>query len=229
MAINGTIVRKARALGFAGLVGASLFAGSLLVLHLARTDIDWTRHYVSEFANGRLGWIFVSSAIAHGLGNLALTLGLHRSLDPGALRESAVVLFGVAGAGTVAAALLPVDPIGSLPTLVGLVHRAIVAAAFPVELLALLLFSAAFARHPVWRRRAGVSFALSGVAALGLTVFFLADFTNRIPGAAERLVLAAFLAWELWCALVLARRPRRADAEDAPVTRRLNDREDSSS
>jgi len=45
-----------RVFGLAGLAGASLFA-------ISRTDIDWTRHYVSEFANERRGWVFVSGAV----------------------------------------------------------------------------------------------------------------------------------------------------------------------
>lgn len=210
---EGAVVRHVRILGLAGLLGASLFALALLVLHLARPEVDWARHYVSEFANGSLGWMFVSGAMLHGLGNLALTLGLYRSLEPGALREGAVVFFGLAAAGIVAAALVPVDPVGSLPSLAGLVHRAIVIAAFPIELVALVLFSIAFARQRAWRARAGSSFALSAVAALGLIGFFLALYANAIPGAAERLALGSFLAWELWAALVLARQSGRVNEE----------------
>lgn len=210
---EGASARNARVFGLAGLVGASFFAVALLLLHLARADIDWTRHYVSDFANGPLGWVFVSAALLHGLGNLALALGLHRSLEPGELREGAVVFFGLAAAGIVAAALFRVDPSGSLPSLAGLVHRAIVITAFPIELVALVLFSIAFARQRAWRARAGSSFALSAVAALGLIGFFLAVYANAIPGAAERLALGSFLAWELWAALVLARQSGRVNEE----------------
>lgn len=198
-------MRQVRIYGLAGLLGASVFTASLIVLHLTRTDVDWTRHYVSDFANGRLGWVFVLGAVIHGLGNLALNLGLRRSLDPGPLRAWAVFFFGLAVAGIVVAALFPIEPAGRSPTPVGLVHRTAATASFPLELVALFLFSAAFARHPRWRRRKAVSLVLSTVAAVGAAGFFLAVFLNRLPSLAERLALASFLAWEFWAAVQLVR------------------------
>ena len=79
---EGTIVHRPRVYGLAGLLGAAVFTLSLVVLHLARTEVAWTRDYVSHFANSPLGWVFASSALVHGVGNLALTLGLRSSLDP---------------------------------------------------------------------------------------------------------------------------------------------------
>lgn len=198
-------MRPVRAFGLAGLLGASVFTVSLIVLHLIRTDVDWTRHYVSDFANGRLGWVFVLAAAVHGLGNLGLNVGLHRSLDPGPLRAWAVFFFGVAVTGIVVAALFPIEPAGQPPTPVGLVHRTAAMASFPLELVALFLFSAAFARHPRWRRRKADSLVLSTIAAAGMAGFFLAIYLHRLPGLAERFALASFLAWEFWASLQLAR------------------------
>lgn len=202
---EGAIMRGVRVFGLAGLLGASVFTASLIVLHLTRTDVDWTRHYVSDFVNGRLGWLFVVGTLAHGAGNLGLTLGLHKSLDPGPLRAWAVFFFGLAVVGIVVAALFPIEPAGRPPTAVGLVHRMAATASFPLELVALFLFSAAFARHPRWRRRKAVSLVLSTVAAAGMAGFFLAVFLSRLPGLAERFALANFLAWELWASVQLAR------------------------
>ncbi len=210
----GAIMRPVRVFGFAGLLGASLFAASLILLHLVRTDIDWTRHYVSNFVNDRFGWIFVVGAIAHGAGNLGLALGLHKSLDPDPRRAGAVLLFGLAAAGFIVAAFFPIDPAGSLPTPVGFVHRAVVSAIFPLELAALFLFSAAFARHPRWRRHQRTSLALATVAAVAAAGFLLAVLLNRLPGLAERSALAGFLVWELWAALQLVR-----SASDIEVAR----------
>lgn len=198
-------MRQVRVFGLAGLLGASLLAASLILLHLVRTDVDWTRHYVSDFANGRLGWIFVVGTLAHGAGNLGLTLGLHKSLDPGPRRAWAVFFFSLAIAGIMVAALFPIEPAGRPPTPVGLVHRTAATASFPLELVALFLFSAAFARHPRWRRRKAVSLVLSTVAAAEMAGFFLAVFLSRLPGLAERFALASFLAWELWASVQLAR------------------------
>ncbi len=193
------------ACGLAGLLGALLFAASLVFLHLVRADVDLTRHYVSDFVNGRLGWLFVVGAVVHGFGNLALDLGLRRSLGRSSLGAWAVLIFGLAAAGIVLAALFPIDPPGQSPTPAGLAHRAVAVATFPLELAALFLFSAAFAGAPRWRGRRKTSFALATIAAIAAAGFFLAVLRNWMPGLAERLALASFLAWEFWAARQLIR------------------------
>ena len=198
-------MRHVNVYGLAGLLGAVVFTSSVVVLHVARPDIDWTRHYVSEFANGRLGWIFAFGVAVHGLGNVALSLGLRRSLEPGLLSAGAVLLFAAAAAGITAAALFPTDPAGSTPTFTGVVHRAAAAVSFPVELIALFMFSAAFAMSARWRQYTRGSFALSAIAAVTLVGLFLAVLWNRMPGLAERLALASLLLWEFGAALGLVR------------------------
>jgi hypothetical protein len=116
-----------------------------------------------------------------------------------------VALFGVAAAGIVVAALLPIDPAGSSPTFAGLAHRAVMSVSFPLELVALVLFSAAFAHHPRWRRHSGVALVLAAVAAVALTGFLLAVLLNWMAAVVERVALASFLAWEFWAAFQLAR------------------------
>lgn len=86
-------------------------------------------------------------------------------------------------------------------------------ASFPLDLIALFLFSAAFGRHP--RRRRGHSLILSSVAAAALAGFLFAFLSDRAPGVAERLALASFLAWELWVASALARPARLEDERSA--------------
>ena len=189
--------------GLAALFGAAAFTSSVIILDVAGTGIEWTRHYVSHFANGPLRWVFVSGALAHSAGNLALSLGLRRSLDPGRLRAWAVVLLGLAAAGIAVVSLAPINPAESSPTLIGLAHRAVLAASLPVELAALFLFSIAFRGHRRWRRRSGRSFVLSAIAASALAAFLLAVLLNQMPAVAERLALATFMAWEFWAAFQL--------------------------
>lgn len=191
--------------GVASLVGVVAFALSLFTLQLLQPDIDWTRHFVSDFANGPLGLLFVVGAAVHSVGNLALSAGLRRSLGPGALRTAAVLLFGLAALGIFAAALFPTDSSGQERTLAGLVHRVSATASFPIELVALFLFSAAFAADPRWHHLAGLSFMWSAIAAALLVWLFLAVLANRMPGLAERAALASFLAWEFGASWSLAR------------------------
>lgn len=200
-----TIVRRVRLYGLAGLVGALAFTLSFAVLHLVRPEVAWRQDYVSRFVRGRLGWLFISATIVHGFGNLAIGLGLGGSLLPGRLRAWAVLLFGIAATGIVLAAVLPVDPTGASPTVVGRAHQGIVYLAFLGELVALLLFSIAFARDPRWRWSSGVSSLLVAVTAVALTGFLVAALLNRMPGLAERLSLASFMVWEFWVAFHLVR------------------------
>ena len=191
--------------GLIGFLGVVVFTSSLIVLHVAGAEIDWTRHYVSSFANGPIGWVFVWGALVHSVGNLALTLGLRRSLDPGPLRAWAVVLLGLAAGGISVVALVPVDPAGSSLTLTGFVHRVALSVSLPVELVALFLFSIAFRRDRQWRRRSGLSFVLSTIAASALAGFLLAIRLDQTPAVAERLALARVMAWEFWAAFHLVR------------------------
>lgn len=221
-------VRSLSVYGLAGLTGAIAFALALVVLHWARADIDWMQHYVSDFVNGRFGALFAFGAAVHGLGNLFLDAGLRRSLAPGSLRAGAVLLFGLAAAGILLAALFPTDPGGQAQTLPGLVHRVAAAASFPLELIALFLFSAAFAASPPWQRLVGWSFAWSTVASVAVIGLVLAVWWKRVPGLAERLSLGSFLVWEAAASLALLRhelQPRRDDPEiaepqTAPQSRR---------
>lgn len=94
--------------GVAGLLGAAAFVSSLAVVQAARGDIgDWTSHYVSDFANGTLGWLFVLGTALHGIGNLALGAGLREQAGAERLGRWAVLLFGLA-----AALVQPLEPRG---------------------------------------------------------------------------------------------------------------------
>lgn len=192
-----------RVYGLAGLLGGISFVATLVVLQVAEPPIGLTRHYISEFANGPLGWLFAGAAVAHGLGNLALDFGLRRTLAPGRLRAGAVLLFGLAAAGIVLVGLFPTDPGGDAVTLAGMAHRAVAATSFPVELVALFLFSAAFAESPDWRGLARWSFVVSAAAALATAGLLLAVLVGRAPGLTERLALGSFMWWELSASVVL--------------------------
>lgn len=196
--------------GLAGLAGALTFVLVVVLLQSARTDIDWKAHYVSDFANGRWGILFVIGAMVHGLGNLALCAGLRRSLVPGRLRAGAVLLFGLAALGIMAAAVFPTDPGGGARTVAGLVHRTAASVSFLLEVIALFLFSAAFVSSPRWVRYARGSFVWAAVSTAALTGLFLAVLWNRMPGLAERAALGSFLTWEVAASIALLSRRRSA-------------------
>lgn len=197
--------RNTNVYGAVGLFGVLLFASTLVVLHVVHPEIDWPRHYVSDFVNERIGWLFVVAALIHGSCNLVLTLGLRAELERSWLRVSAVLCFAFAALGIVLAALFPTDPGGQAVTVTGLTHRIAVTSSFLVELVAVFLFSWAMMKSPRWRHGAVASFAWSIVAALALTSFFLAVAWKQFPGLAERFALGTFLIWEFAASLVLLR------------------------
>lgn len=76
-------------------------------MQAVRGDIgDWTSHYVSDLANGTLGWLFTLGIALHGIGNLALGAGLRELADGERLGRWAALLFSVAAAGIMAVAFL---------------------------------------------------------------------------------------------------------------------------
>lgn len=196
--------------GVAGLLGALAFVSSLAILHAMRLEIDWMQHYVSEFANGPLASLFVFGATVHALGNLALSVGLRRSLAPATLGAAASVLLSLAAFGILAVVLFPIDPGGRVLSMSGHIHRLAAAASFLLEFLALVGFSVAFMASALWRRWASLSLAWSAVAAATVVGLALGVLWNRMPGLAERLALGSFLLWEVGVSLELLRSRARS-------------------
>jgi hypothetical protein len=192
------------------MLGVAWFAAALALAHGADgRGLDWTRHYVSQFANGPGGGLFALGIFGHAAGNFALGLGLHRGLRGGALPACASGLFLAAAAGIALTGLFPAEAAGASPSVSGGVHRATASAAFGLELCALVLFSVAFARRGAWRGAASASVALTALAAAGSAMLLSAIVLGWRQGLAERAALAAFMAWEFWAAgeLALRRRP----------------------
>jgi hypothetical membrane protein len=192
-----------RAFGICGMLGVVWFSATVLLLHFAAGVQDWTRHYVSEFANGPTGWLFGVGLFGNAAGNALVAFGLFCLLPRGAVRAAATTLFLCAAAGLVLAGVFDTDPPGVAMSAAGLVHRSAVSAAFAVGLLALALFSGAFAARPDWRLAARVSTSLTALAALASVALLLAFLFGWRPGLVERIAVAPFLAWEFWAGVHL--------------------------
>lgn len=186
------------------MLGVAWFAAALLALHYDGGGLDWTRHYVSQFANGPRGWLLAVGVLGHAAGNFALGLGLYRSLGHGTLRDRASVLFLMATAGFALTGIFAVEPPGAAPSAAGAIHRAAASASFAFELAALVLFSAAFAGQAAWRGMARVSLALSALAAAASATLLVAVLMGWREGLAERAALAPFMAWEFYAGWQIA-------------------------
>jgi hypothetical membrane protein len=194
----------ARACGVAAMLGVTWFAAAMLALQAGSSGLDWTRHYVSQFANGARGWLFPLGVLGHAAGNFALGIGLYRSLRGSVLGAWASAAFLLATLGLAFSGLFAVDPPGATASMQDAIHRTAATLSFAVEIAALLLFSVAFARDPAWRERARVSLALAALGALAAAAFLAALVTGVRGGLAERAALASFMAWEFWAGAQLA-------------------------
>ncbi len=198
---------RTRLHGLLGLAGIGTFLAALVMVHMGSPGIDMVRGYVSNLANEPLGIVFMAGTVVHGLGNLALAVGLARAVNPVPGRTAAVWLFALAAGGILAAAVFPVDPPGAPVTWSGQLHRAFASTAFVLELAALFTFAAAFREDPRWQRERPLTLALAVAAAAALTAFVISIQIGWAPGLTERLALAVFLAWEIRAALRLVALP----------------------
>lgn len=194
-----------RGLGIAGVLGVTVFWAGLAVLHVVQADLSVLHDYVSDYVNGSWGALFTVVVLAHGTGNLGITLGLAREVGREPLARLGVTTLLVATAGLFVTGLFPTDPIGQPRTIIGMVHRGAATTSFIVELLALVLLGVAFRRLPAWRAFAPATLALGTVAALALLWFLVGEQADWLPGLAERAALGTFTLWELLTAIRLVR------------------------
>lgn len=193
------------ACGVAGLLGVAWFVAALVLVWVgAASGLDWTRHYVSQFVNAPRGWLLTVGILGHAVGNAALGVGLYRALPSGKLQRWASALFLLATAGLALTGMFAVDASGAPASRAGAVHRAAVATSFGLELGALALFTAVFARAMPSRVVARVSVTLSALAAAGSGMLVAAIALDWRQGLAERAAVAAFMAWEAWVSWQLA-------------------------
>lgn len=194
------------AFGIAGVLGVAWFGAAMLFLQGAMgSGADWTRHYLSEFANGPDGWLFASAAVGHAAGNLLIGIGLYRALR-GRAAAAGSVLFALAALGLAMTGIFAIDAPGAARSAAGVAHSAAASTSFAVELGALLLFSAAFMARPASRRAARVSYALTVLALAASAMLVAALALGWRQGLAERAAVAPFMAWEFWAGAWLSLR-----------------------
>lgn len=186
--------RRVRRLGAAGAAGALAFLGVQVAMHLLRADLSPIRDYVSDYANGPYGSLFAASALVHGAGNLALAVGLWLAFADTRAGRWGVGLFAVAALGMLVGGAFPTDPAGVSPTTVGMIHRIAASASFLLELVALLLLTAALRGYPAWRSHRSLTRSSSIAAAIALGWLVAAIAAGWPPGLPERVTLAVFLA-----------------------------------
>lgn len=98
-----------------GVAAGPAFVTVFLTEGGARDGYRPLRHPVSSLALGRRGWIQTGNFALTGTLFLAAAAGLSRSGGPAASSRPVPVLIGAAGAGLIASAIFPTDPVSGYP------------------------------------------------------------------------------------------------------------------
>lgn len=192
------------------MVGVLVFWATVLPLHVVQSGLSPVDDFVSDYANGRAGWLFTVGTLVHGAGNVAIAAGLARELRPAPAARLGVAGFALAAVGLIVAGIFRTDPPGAPSTTFGAVHGLATNISFGIEIVALLLLAWGFRQDAGWRDYLGLSVALTLLATSATLWLVIALRTEVMTGLAERVALASFTVWEFTTGLRLARHPRSA-------------------
>jgi hypothetical protein len=98
-----------------GVIAGPAFVAVFLAEGVVRDGYQPLCHPVSSLALGPRGWIQAANFAVAGSLVLAGAAGLARAGDPAAGRRAAPILIGAAGAGLIASAAFPTDPVSGYP------------------------------------------------------------------------------------------------------------------
>jgi hypothetical protein len=193
------------------LAGAAIIAYQVLLAAavLIRPEIDPTRHPISEYAIGRLGWITV---LAFMLAATAYTL-LLAAVRPVVRSRPGLLLLGICALGTAGVGVLVADPVATpwpAMTATGRLH-----VVCGLSALTLLPFAALLINRDLARRFPESARVLRWTGRLPLTGFVLhAVLAAVIPpeGWPPRLLFLTYAIWLLTLTRVTARSRAHARA-----------------
>ena len=188
--------------------GASLIAvvlvaicfAAMVLLHVVRTDLDPVRQVMSEYANGRFGYLMTAAFYAIGLSSVVLALRLGRAVVHRPLTVVVRVLLALGGVGLVLAGIFEVERPAVPDTIEEVIHSDATLTAFSLIIAAMLAFAAVCRRDPRWVDFRGIALGLAVVAAMAGA---FSPFAGQTPvnGIAQRLLGLAVVLWLVLTAL----------------------------
>jgi hypothetical membrane protein len=192
-----------RWLAYASLGGSGCFTICVLALHVLESNFNPLVNAMSDYAHGAQGWLTTLALFALGLGSLALTFGLARTLPGRSARigQGCLAIFGVCG---LVAANFPDDLPGhwNAPSLSGSLHASAAQIATIVISIAAFLLAWSVRRDPHWHRSARLLLTLALAMLVGfvlLELSFLPVLISAHPpilfGLLERIFFVAAIAW----------------------------------
>lgn len=200
--LTGSTRRTTRGLLAAGVAGAALYVVMILAMHAIQPEIDPLDQrggFPSEYAIGRWGWLMALGFAGFGVGVLAVSAGLHRSLANSGRTTTAAVFLAISGLGLIGAGIFTSDPprpdgtVGY--TLSGQLHALAGLLSFAGLITGLFLVRGVFARDPARRPLARLTRWVAWGTLAGLVAEIVAESAGTVPGLVGRIFLPVPLIW----------------------------------
>lgn len=198
--------------------GAAVFLLLLGVLHVVKSELDPSWHFISEYAIGRHGWLMVVAFASLGLGCVALFAAIRSQATTKGGRVGLAFLL-VAAVGLVIAAAFTSDPVTSVGdevTTYGAVHGVGTVLGTLGIPIAAVLIARALRRNPRWTDARRPLVAATALALVGFLVFEL-SFAAMVPGEElgpgvpigwpNRILIVTYAIWLLVLGTLAARQP----------------------
>lgn len=180
----------------------------LAALHFIQPELNPGSRFLSDYANGRLGWMMTLAFVAWAVATGSLAVALQRRIRTIAGRIGLGML-AIATLGLVMAALCPVDGPGAPQggTLRGMLHGVSALLGIPTVPLGAMLISIALLRHEPSSSRRVALLALGNLTwvTLALMVAYMvwamrSGVTPSAGGWMNRLLVTSYLAWTMYVA-----------------------------
>ncbi len=94
------------------LIANGVFVGLLAILHVIRSDVDPSWHFISEYGIGRYGWVMQVAFVSLAAANLGTLVSIRSGLRT-ALGATGALLFVSGTAGLLMAAMFVCDPVNT--------------------------------------------------------------------------------------------------------------------
>jgi hypothetical protein len=195
---------RSSSLAWTGLLGIGLFVVTIVGLHFLQLDLKPLDEAMSYYVHGSQGWLLTLGLIGLGVGSLAITRALAKTVGgPGP--RSGTWLLGVWSVGVLLGGFFRADPPGHWneePSLVGMIHGNAALLAFAAFPVAALLLARNSRRDRRWLPTAAVLSLLAVAAAISLIAFiaslmpvFIRPGPPVLLGLSERVLMAIYAAW----------------------------------
>jgi hypothetical protein len=194
------LVRPPYGASLSAVVLSVLCVAGVVVLHLARPDLDPLQHVLSEYANGSLGFVMTGVFYAAGLTCVALGWRLRTALPWRGITVAVPPLLVVAGFGMITSGVFEVGLPMAPESVAETIHSIASIGAFVSLIAAMALFAWACRAQSDWRNFRLVATTLAGLAITAAVVSPLADRTAW-SGAAQRVLAGTVVLWLLLTAL----------------------------